>query len=364
MFETSFAVVDVETTGFRAFSGDRLVEIAIIQVDPDGEAVDEYATLVNPRRDIGKTSVHGITSRDVESAPTFDEVAGDIALRLRGRVWIAHNARFEGDFLMAEYDRLGYSIPESPAVCTLRLARSSVAGALSYKLSSICADLGLQHDFAHSALGDARATAQLFKLLLYRVRSTRGDGLDHLGCEDAPIPPRSAWPMISPSGRRCERSRAHVPASQPAFLARLVSRLSTPNRSEPPAAAEYVDLLNRCLEDRRVTADEAEALLETAIRWGLSRDDVLLVHNSYLVSLVHLAKADEVITATEREDLREVSRLLGFAESYADELILSGTPDQLAARGPEVNGLTGLTVCFTGESVCTRGGRSDSARGS
>jgi DNA polymerase III epsilon subunit-like protein len=59
-----FAVVDVETTGlFHRI--DRIIEIAVIRVDGNGNLVDEYVTLVNPNRDLGPTHIHGITAKEV-----------------------------------------------------------------------------------------------------------------------------------------------------------------------------------------------------------------------------------------------------------------------------------------------------------
>lgn len=74
-----FAVVDVETTGFSPRLHDRLVEIAIVRIGPDGSPQDEYSTLINPLRDVGPTRIHGITAADLVEAPTFVEVMGGCA---------------------------------------------------------------------------------------------------------------------------------------------------------------------------------------------------------------------------------------------------------------------------------------------
>ena len=76
-----FAVVDVETTGLFPRANDRVVEIAIVQLD-GGDISDEFVTLINPQRDVGPTRIHGIAARDVLNAPTFGEVAGDVVRRL------------------------------------------------------------------------------------------------------------------------------------------------------------------------------------------------------------------------------------------------------------------------------------------
>jgi len=61
--ETEFAIVDVETTGLFPRMGDRIVEIAAIRATAKGEVLHEYATLVNPNRDVGPTHIHGISAQ-------------------------------------------------------------------------------------------------------------------------------------------------------------------------------------------------------------------------------------------------------------------------------------------------------------
>ena len=87
-------VVDVETTGLGAH--DRLVEVAVITLDPETwETQDEYDTLINPQRDVGPTGVHGVTAGMVELAPVFAEVFAPVARRLHGAILIAHNLSFD-----------------------------------------------------------------------------------------------------------------------------------------------------------------------------------------------------------------------------------------------------------------------------
>jgi len=66
-----YAILDVETTGLFPGAGDRIVEIAIIRLDENGHLIDTYSTLINPKRDIGATHVHGITAADVKKRTVF-----------------------------------------------------------------------------------------------------------------------------------------------------------------------------------------------------------------------------------------------------------------------------------------------------
>ncbi len=104
-----------------------------------------------------------------------------------------------------------------------------------------------------------------------------------------------------------------------------------------------------------VTGTLDELLLETATRWDLSREEVLLIHHNYLTGLVALARQDGVITQSELADLRDVSGLLGYKATYADQLI-AGAPATSPAQASSRSSLFGLSVCFTGESICNRKG--------
>ena len=112
--ETPFAVVDLETTGVYAGGHDRIIEIAVVRLRPDLAVEDEWVTLVNPARDIGRTDVHGIRAGDVLDAPRFDEIAGDAAAQLHDAVLVGHQLRFDRGFLASEFSRVGVALPPLP----------------------------------------------------------------------------------------------------------------------------------------------------------------------------------------------------------------------------------------------------------
>src|SRR4030042_6856342 len=97
--DCQFAVIDVETTGLFPRKNDRIVEVAVVTVTGRGEVLGEYATLLNPGRDLGPVDIHGIRGSDVVSAPRFQDVAGDLVDRLSGSVVAGHNLRFDLDFV-------------------------------------------------------------------------------------------------------------------------------------------------------------------------------------------------------------------------------------------------------------------------
>ena len=103
----SFIVVDVETTGARAYGGDRVTEVAAVLVR-DGVATTVFDTLINPERPIPPTitAVTNITSAMVRRAPRFAEVCDQLLGALEGHVFVAHNARFDWRFISTEVERV------------------------------------------------------------------------------------------------------------------------------------------------------------------------------------------------------------------------------------------------------------------
>lgn len=302
--ETPFAVVDVETTGFSPLNGDRIAEIVVVRVGP--EATQEYVTLVNPMRDVGPTDVHGLSNADVAEAPMFNEIVGDLLEVLSGAVMVAHNVRFDRDFISAELSAAGVFLPAIPTLCTLGLAYKWEPALSNHRLATCCIAAGVSFHASHSALGDARAEAALLRRYLLRAEDAGLRTLESLEC-DPFVFPSAEWPSLTRTGRRRTRSGDGTGVAVP-YLARLVASLGRVEASEK--VAPYLDLLDRVLEDEQVTEAEAGALRETAERWGLSMEDVVGAHHAYLDSLIAAAVRDGVVTGTELRELEAVTRLL------------------------------------------------------
>jgi DNA polymerase-3 subunit epsilon len=351
-----FAVVDVETTGFSPRLNDRVVEVAVVRLRANGEIQDQYCTLVNPQRDVGPTHIHGITASDVRDAPVFSEVIGDIAARLDGAVMVAHNAPFDIRFVSAEFERAGFPLPAVPTMCTLRLAYRLEPKLPSRRLADCCASMGVSMGSWHSAGDDAQATAHLFLAYLQLAESHGLHRLADLGC-DPLVPPPSGWAVVPPSGRSLSRSRAAADRREEAtYLSRLVSRMDV-HGVDDPNVANYLHVLDRALDDRRVSADEGRELMMIAGEWGLSRSQVLEAHRGYLSSLVHAAMLDGVLSPMEREDLEAIRTLLGLDTVVLEELLShdgNQTLEPWAVSGKQ--SMAGLSVCFTGQLLGTLGG--------
>ena len=178
LHEVPFAVVDVETTGGASWSGHRIIDISIVEV-LGGAIVDEYETLVNPGRGVPPmiTALTGITSGMVEPAPYFDHVADEIDRRLRGRVFVAHNATFDWGFVQAELLRASGDAPDVPRLCTVRMCRRLVPQLRRRNLDEVSRHFGVQIHARHRAHGDALATA---RVLLRLLDEAAGRGIEDL----------------------------------------------------------------------------------------------------------------------------------------------------------------------------------------
>ncbi len=177
-----FAVVDIETSGL-SLRRHRILQIAVVTLD-GGMVVDEWSSLVRlrwPWQRVGPRRVHGITRRSLRSAPRLDEVLSQLARRLDGAVFTAHNVAFDWAFVERAARRCGVALPTPSRLCTLRLSRRlDPDRQQSHRLSDLCERYGVVNDRPHDALFDARATAAVLPGLLAAHRVGDGRALAEL----------------------------------------------------------------------------------------------------------------------------------------------------------------------------------------
>ena len=159
-----FVAIDFET----AVGHDSICAVGIVTVE-NGEVVEEYSQLIQPpdnRYTIYTTRVHGLTSRDTADAPTFPEVYPEIKRRLRGKVVVAHNEKFDRPALQKTMTRHGLCYSDLELAdrweCTVRLYRA--AGYSPCDLGTLCQQHNIELNH-HEALSDARACAKLYLII-------------------------------------------------------------------------------------------------------------------------------------------------------------------------------------------------------
>ncbi|WP_336365878.1 exonuclease domain-containing protein [Marinobacter sp. C2H3] len=160
--DTTFAFLDLETTGGNA-TRDRITEIGI-RFWRSGQVVDEWQTLVNPQARISSfiERLTGISNEMVADAPTFDAVAVELAERLEGCVFVAHNARFDYGFVKAEFRRLGRMFA-AKVLCTVKLSRRLYPDHKRHNIDALIARHGLPAVERHRAMGDVTAMLAFFE---------------------------------------------------------------------------------------------------------------------------------------------------------------------------------------------------------
>lgn len=155
MIQRPLACVDIETTGTNPLR-DRVTEVAAVVIE-EGTVVEEWSTLVNPGTSVPPyiQSITGITNEMLEDAPDFAAIVDTLDRLLAGRVFVAHNARFDYGFLKNEFRRTGRSL-RRPVLCTVKLSRRLFPEYRRHNLDSLIARHGLGGEARHRALGDAR----------------------------------------------------------------------------------------------------------------------------------------------------------------------------------------------------------------
>jgi DNA polymerase III subunit epsilon len=166
-----YVVVDVETTGTRAMDGDRVMEVAVVEVR-GGKVRVVFDSLINPERPIPGliSSLTNITPEMVRNAPVFADIASRLAAVLDGNVFVAHNAAFDWRFLSLEMQRATGRPLAGTRLCTVRMARRLVPGLRRRSLDAVTAFYGITITARHRAGGDAVATAEVLTRLLAAAR--------------------------------------------------------------------------------------------------------------------------------------------------------------------------------------------------
>lgn len=159
-------VIDTETTGLEANSGDRIVEIAALELINGVKSDNNFHYYINPEREIPDSAfrVHGISNEMVYNKPKFIEIAEEFIFFIRSDPIVAHNAEFDLGFINAELRRIGRSVLEqNPIVDTLALARKKFPGQ-SNSLDALCNRFGVDRSrrVKHGALVDAEILAEVY----------------------------------------------------------------------------------------------------------------------------------------------------------------------------------------------------------
>ncbi len=319
-------VIDTETTG--VYPRDRVLEIAVVTLDLSGQVIDEWETLVNPRRDVGPSWLHGITPSMLAGAPAFADVAGPLAARLQGAVLAAHNLAFDTRMLVAEYAGLGVDVDFSSGLDTLRATRC--------KLHLACEQYDIPLNGAHRALNDARATAKLLVRLVEKFPTAAQPS-----CLHGTVPPSS------PDRRFPRQGRVDTVTGSPSWFAGLAANLA--HDASDMRIADYLEVLDIAMADLHFDEREQSEFGSLARGLGLNSKQIERAHQQWLDDFIRQACADTVVDNEEYDQLCQAAAVLKTDKSYIDDRVAKYRTQTIPIS------LKNGTVCFTGSAINSKG---------
>lgn len=181
LYEATYVVFDVETTGLSAVYND-LIQIAASKMHK-GNIIAEFDEFINPGYPLSSftTDLTGITDEHVRDAKPLEDVLKAFQDFCEGSVLVAHNASFDVGFMNKNYERHGLSQITQPVIDTLELARNLYPDFKRHGLGPLTKRFGVTLDHHHMANYDAEATGRLLFIFLQEVRDTHGvTALDQL----------------------------------------------------------------------------------------------------------------------------------------------------------------------------------------
>jgi DNA polymerase-3 subunit epsilon len=336
-----FAAIDFETTGLDA-SANRAIEIGIVIFSGSGEILNTFESLINAKRDVGRSDIHGIQASDLQQAPSFSEIASEVLSLLDETVLVAHNKSFDFRFLKREFGLLGIELGDFDGLCTMELMSASFSNS-PRKLGECCRFLGIPLGTEHSALDDALMAAKIASHVI-----------GEFGFPAIPEPLQAPHILLNP-GKPLRRSEVRpIQISQGNFLTSLLDKLPVSNLNNGRLALptmQYMSLLDRVLEDRLIDENEAIFLQMTTADLGLSYQQTQMINSTYFAALCRAAQADGHVSDDEKNDLRMVGQLLDIQDW--EDLLLQKQLNTSDAQSQSSN-LIGLSVCFTGRMQFSR----------
>ncbi|MEX3581589.1 MAG: DNA polymerase III subunit epsilon [Burkholderia sp.] len=211
-------ILDTETTGLNARTGDRIIEIGCVEMLNRRLTGNNLHFYVNPERDSdpGALAVHGLTTEFLSDKPKFAEVTNAICDFVRGAELIIHNAPFDIGFIDAEFERVG--LPPLNQHCdgvidTLVQAKQMFPGKRN-SLDALCDRFGISnaHRTLHGALLDSELLAEVYlamtrgqeSLVIDMLGKGRASGTAHVSLATL------ALPVLAASEEELAAHQAHL----------------------------------------------------------------------------------------------------------------------------------------------------------
>lgn len=305
-----YAIIDCETNGLE--QKHRVLEIAVLTYDKDFNLIGTYETVLNPKKDLGLVSLHGINGLIASEAPIFPQISTSLAHLLNDRVIIGHNVKFDIGFVCREFSKVGSWFMWSGALIdTVWLARNTNIRVDNYRLETLCDYFGITNENPHTAMGDARATAELFQKLL----SLHGKQvLPSLADRSLEIPSEETDDFSDWKPRHIIEEKLNRPYDYFSYLNTLRDGEDL-NLSDEKITA-YLTGLHRSLINGIFSHRERHEMEETVALLNLSKFEVINLNEEYIYLLIcqnitmnegtWMPRVDDcLITATKFAEIKE-----------------------------------------------------------
>ena len=338
----TFTAIDLETTGLDADT-DGIVEVGLVKSTGDGTVLDEFSTLVNtPGSSREARDVHHIDDKDLIGAPSINQVLPEVLAFISGTILVGHNLDFEEKFLAAAARRARIPLSADVALCTLRTCRRQLEGRAFSLTAMYKTATGEWAENKHTALGDARSLREVLLWLLRECPSPLY--LTEPSPKAAGAPTLDTRPI---SCRPVPLTRASV-----AELLALFPQSPTPRTGNPAAIARYKSLLDDCVEDGRLTFEQATSLTKQARLTQLTGTQLRKLHEDAWATAFHEDAESEWsdLTPARRREMYLLADALGLRELAAK---IQAVIDSCAepAPPPESGYLRGTRIGIVGDTA-------------
>lgn len=332
--ETPVAVIDFETTGLSPKMLARVVEVAVVRVNPDGGEHLVYETLVDPGGPVQCSDIHGIYDEDVVGAPTFADVVAPLSEALRDCVVLSFNAAFDIAFLEAELafaQRRSEPAFRVPYACLMYM-RPALGLGKRCGLHAALASHGLpapDHRAAHDALGAASLWRTYREHALASGLHTFGDiaarkQYKFMESWTRPTLARDALAALQLPPSRIHSKPRIVPVTYPDHA--LVEAIASAYPTDTPAQKKkreraglvgaYAHALVDVFADGAVYDDEVDALVALQRSLGLYPGEARAVHAEFYASVLQACVEDGFVSHQESSNIAQlvgILRRLGWA---------------------------------------------------
>ena len=212
---------DTETTGLDPLNGDRVIEVACLELVRELPTGSVFHCLIDPERDVPPEAsrVHGFTRADLVGKPRFADIAEELLAFIGDDPLVAHNAPFDYGFLDMEFGRLRLPrLDPARMVDTLALAKARFPG-LPNSLDALCRRfaIDLSDRSSHNALLDCRLLAEVY----VELTGGRQRGFSLADEDGRPTAPAVSYAAVAHRTPRFVQPGPEALARHAAFLSRI-----------------------------------------------------------------------------------------------------------------------------------------------